>query len=210
MKSKNKVLNKVIMFVPIICVGIILFLSSYLFEKNSEDTYQRSLNSRIVQIEMMAAEVDSLEYFDKRELSERELIMLKASVEQINEQDGVYCFLFDSKGNILSDYSANYYKQQKGEAIVSNIKTGNYTILENKPYAGKLETNVMSETLGLNWRGVPTGEREDCELFIVLAVSRQDMQENWTIVYFKIMVGVLVSLLAFSVYDSLLFRIKEK
>ena len=201
----SKIVKNIIIIVPILIMGIILITSLLIFNMNKEQTYERIRNLKEVQVQVVASQVDSIIRTTNTPFSEDmdNVYGLQKMIENINEQAGVYCYLFDKDCNLMTGYS----KQQKhvvGEEIVKELKEGNLSIFSSNEYNGYITTKINTgEKFLIYWQGVPSGSRPNCEYFIILAVSKEEVQENEAINSCKIMIGVLTIFLTLSIYGNL-------
>lgn len=199
MKSKFKHLVNIL---PILLIGIILFYSAYLFDRNKEQTYNRVKNLKEAQVQIIAEQIDASRRLTDQPMDENTKKVLKELVENVNEQTGVYCYLFDKDCNLVSGFS----KQQKhvtGEALITSLKSDNIKVTFTHEYHGYIEVPVNGQTFEVYWQGLPSGSRSDCEYFIILTVAKDEIQVNEAINSCKFMIGLLTMGLGVSLYANL-------
>lgn len=193
--------RKVLKVVPILIMGIILVISSWVFANNKKQTYERVRNLKESQVQIIANQFDIRTEDDH--LSKYEAEVLRKSVENINEQEGVYCYLFDKDCNLLSNFSRQH-KHTTGEALIKALKENELSIVFTHEYHGYLDVRTETkEIFRVYWQGVPSGRRDNCEYFIILAVSEKEVQENEAIATCKVMIAVLTIVLGVSLYGNL-------
>ena len=195
-------MKKIILkIVPLLITGIILFSSAYMFNLNKNQTYERVRLLKESQVQVIATQMDTLvaktgEPLDSDPIN-REMII--HSVESINEQAGVYCYLFNRECELLSNFS----KQQKhevGEKIISTLKEQTPNVLVNHGFHGYITIELPDQDMLIYWQGIPSGLRSECEYFIILAVNKQEVQTNEAIISCKVMIGILSMMLCISMY----------
>lgn len=204
---KDKILKTIIKFVPIIIVGIILVISSYMFDLNKKQTCERVRNLKESQIKVLANQVDLGTSMDPDYLQHEDNIkLLKKSIESINEQAGVYCYLFDKDCNLVSNFSKTQ-KHITGEAIMDSLMNNNIDILITEEYQGYISTTASNnEKFLIYWHGLPSGNRDACDYFIILTVSENEIQENEAISSCKVMISILTISLCISLYANLYMK----
>ena len=201
----KKLLNTFIKIVPIIFIGIVLLSSAYLFEQNKNQTYERIKNLKESQIQIIAEQVDTRVQLTGQDFSveKNNQEVLKRCVESINEQSGVYCYLFTKDCELISDFS----KQQKheiGEAFIASLRDGStIKVVLDHGYHGCVTTEVNGKEFEVYWQGLPTTSRDNCEYFIILSVNRDEIQQNEAISSCKIFIGGLSILLGISMYYNI-------
>lgn len=192
--------KKILRFVPILIMGAILIISAWLFANNKEQTYERVRNLKESQVQIIANQFDMRT--EDQAITKYETEILRKSVENINEQSGVYCYLFDKDCNLISGFS----KQQKhttGEALIKALKENEVNVVFTHEYHGYVDVKTEKGSFRVYWQGVPSGRRDNCEYFIILAVSKDEVQENEAIVSCKVMIATLTILLGISLYGNL-------
>lgn len=191
-------------FFPILVMGIILFISAFLFNVNRKQTYERVRQLEENQVQIIANQVDLGTSLDNDFTSKYSNIQLmKRAVESINEQEGVYCYLFDREGNLISDLG-KVQKYYTGETLINLFKDNDLKILASHEYHGYATVSPKKgENLLVHWHGVPSGDRSECEFYIILTVSEREIQENEAINSCKAMIGILTILLGISLYANL-------
>lgn len=195
-------LEHLVNILPILLIGIILFYSAYLFDKNKEQTYNRVKNLKEAQVQIIAEQIDASRRLTNQPMNDDTKKILKELVENVNEQKGVYCYLFDKQCNLISSFS----KQQKhvtGEALIDSLRSDNITVTFTHEYHGYIEVPVNGKTFEVYWQGLPSGSREDCEYFIMLTVAKEEIQVNEAINSCKVMIGLLTIALGASLYANL-------
>lgn len=201
----NKILKVVLKIIPILLIGAILITSSFIFETNKHQTYERIRLLKETQVQVIASQVDSVVKTTGQSFSYDmdNVYGLERMVESINEQSGVYCYLFDKDCNQMTGFS----KQQKhitGEAIVKSLKKDELTVQFTHEYYGYITIKTESgEEFLVYWQGIPSGSRKDCEYFIILTVSERECQENEAMASCKGMIGVLSIALGISLYGNI-------
>lgn len=201
----KKLLNTFLNMVPIIIIGIILLLSSYLFEVNKEQTYERVKNLKESQVQIIAEQVDTRVQLTNQDFSEGQnnQEVLKRCIEAINEQAGVYCYLFTKDCELISDFSTQQ-KHEIGEALIASLKEGStIKVVLDHGYHGYITTDVNGKEFEVYWQGLPTTNRANCEYFIILSVNKDEVQQNEAISSCKIFIGVLSILLGISMYNNI-------
>lgn len=201
----NKLLNVFIKIVPMIFIGVILISSAYLFEINKEQTYERVRSLKESQVQIIAEQVDTRVQLTGEDFSEgkNNQEVLKKCIEAINEQSGVYCYLFTKECELISDFS----KQQKheiGEALIDSLKDGStIKVVLDHGHHGYITTDVNGKEFEVYWQGLPTTSRDNCEYFIILSVNKDEVQQNEAISSCKIFIGALSILLGISMYYNI-------
>lgn len=203
----KKFLKVFLKFFPILLVGIILLVSSYIFSLNRKQTYERVRSIKESQVQIIANQVDLGTKLDPNYTHEEDNIkLIKKSVESINEQAGVYCYLFDKDCNLISGFSKTQ-KHVTGESLIKSLKENNIEILLTEEYHGYIIANTdIGEKFTIYWQGLPSGNRGACDFFIILAVSENEVQENEAINSCKIMIGILSIVLGVSLYANLYMK----
>lgn len=195
-------MKKIILkIVPLIITGIILYSSAYLFNINRNQTYERVRLLKESQVQVIATQMDTIvartkESLDSDPVNEE---MMIHSVESINEQSGVYCYLFNKDCELLSNFS----KQQKreiGEQIINALREQTPNVLSNYGFHGYITIDLQNQDMLIYWQGIPSGLRSECEYFVILAVNKQEVQTNEAIISCKIMIGILTIMLCGSLY----------
>lgn len=214
MKNSNKEsrLMKILLFtIPIIILVITMFLSSYLFQKSKDQTYQRVKSAREDQVRILVRQMDGLVQDSGQPMTDYQKKMLKNSVERINENEGVYCFLFNKNFELVSDYSASS-KASVGQKIVKQF-------IERQEEVKKEDVNnnfghLIFSVEGTNdyevyWQEVPTG---DSEYYIALGIRYQELPNDESTNLSKILLGCLNLALSFSAYGNVMLydRLKDK
>lgn len=202
MKKLTKMILKVI---PIILIGVILVTANFMFETNRQQSYEQLRILKERQVEIIASFVDSVVQTTGEEYSfnEDHTSGLNKMVENINEQDGVYCYLFNKNHERISDMSRQN-KHYTGEAILESLAEGNIEIKSSYEYYGYVETTIgTGEKFLIYWQGIPSGAKDDCEYYIMLTVSEREMIENQAVDICKAMIGVLTIALTFSLYGNI-------
>ncbi len=195
-------MKKIILkIVPLLITGIILFSSAYMFNLNKNQTYERVRLLKESQVQVIATQMDTIAAITKEPLDtdpvNREMMI--HSVESINEQSGVYCYLFNKDCELLSNFS----KQQKreiGEKIIKALKEQSPNILSSHGFCGYITIKLSEQDMLIYWQGIPSGLRSECEYFVILAVNKQEVQTNEAIISCKIMIGILTIMLCGSFY----------
>ncbi len=198
-------MKKIILkIVPLLITGIILFSSAYMFNLNKNQTYERVRLLKESQVQVIATQMDTIAAITKEPLNSdpvnRDMII--HSVESINEQSGVYCYLFNKDCELLSNFS----KQQKhevGEQIIKALKEQTPNVLVNHGFHGYITIDMPDQDMVVYWQGIPSGLRSECEYFIILAVNKQEVQTNEAIISCKIMIGMLTIMLCASLYCNI-------
>lgn len=203
----KKFLKVFLKFFPILLVGIILLISSYIFSLNRHQTYERVRDIKESQVQIIANQVDLGTKLDPNYTHEEDNVkLIKKSVESINEQAGVYCYLFDKDCNLISGFSKTQ-KHITGESIIKSLKENNIEILLTEEYHGYITADTdIGEKFTIYWQGLPSGNREACDFFIILAVSENEVQENEAINSCKTMIGILTIVLGISLYANLFMK----
>lgn len=203
----KKFLKVFLKFFPILLVGIILLVSSYIFSLNRKQTYERVRSIKESQVQIIANQVDLGTKLDPNYTHEEDNVkLIKKSVESINEQAGVYCYLFDKDCNLISGFSKTQ-KHITGESIIKSLKENNIEILLTEEYHGYITANTdIGEKFTIYWQGLPSGNKDACDFFIILAVSENEVQENEAINSCKIMIGILAIVLGISLYANLFMK----
>lgn len=203
----KKFLKVFLKFFPILLVGIILLVSSYIFSLNRKQTYERVRSIKESQVQIIANQVDLGTKLDPNYThGEDNVKLIKKSVESINEQAGVYCYLFDKDCNLISGFSKTQ-KHITGESIIKSLKENNIEILLTEEYHGYITADTdIGEKFTIYWQGLPSGNREACDFFIILAVSENEVQENEAINSCKTMIGILAIVLGISLYANLFMK----
>lgn len=203
----KKFLNIFLKFFPILLMGVILLISSYVFSMNRQQTYERVRSIKESQVQIIANQVDLGTKLDPNYTHDEDNIkLLKKSVESINEQAGVYCYLFDKDCNLMSGFSKTQ-KHITGESIIKSLKANNIEILLTEEYHGYITADTdIGEKFTIYWQGLPSGNREACDFFIILAVSESEIQENEAIDSCKVMIGILTIGLGISIYANLFMK----
>lgn len=203
----KKFLKIFLKFFPILLMGVILLISSYVFSLNRQQTYERVRSIKESQVQIIANQVDLGTKLDPNYTHDEDNIkLLKKSVESINEQAGVYCYLFDKDCNLMSGFSKTQ-KHITGESIIKSLKANNIEILLTEEYHGYVTADTdIGEKFTIYWQGLPSGNRESCDFFIVLTVSENEIQENEAIDSCKIMIGILTIGLGVSLYANLFMK----
>lgn len=203
----KKFLKVFLKFFPILLVGIILLVSSYIFSLNRKQTYERVRSIKESQVQIIANQVDLGTKLDPNYTHEEDNVkLIKKSVESINEQAGVYCYLFDKDCNLISGFSKTQ-KHITGESIIKSLKENNIEILLTEEYHGYITADTdIGEKFTIYWQGLPSGNREACDFFIILAVSENEVQENEAINSCKTMIGILAIVLGISLYANLFMK----
>lgn len=179
-----------------------------MFDVNKKETYERIRNLKETQVQVLATQVDAIKRITEKSFSEDadNVYALKQMVENINEQQGVYCYLFDDDCNLLSDFS-NQHRYTTGEKLIEALKEDNLKKIVTYEYHGYVEVIPSSgENMLVYWQGVPSGLRNECEYFIILSVSEREIQDNEAINLCKIMIGILTIMLGISLYGNLYVR----
>lgn len=203
----KKFLKIFLKFFPILLVGIILLVSSYIFSLNRKQTYERVRSIKESQVQIIANQVDLGTKLDPNYTHEEDNVkLIKKSVESINEQAGVYCYLFDKDCNLISGFSKTQ-KHITGESIIKSLKENDIEILLTEEYHGYITANTdIGEKFTIYWQGLPSGNKDACDFFIILAVSENEVQENEAINSCKIMIGILAIVLGISLYANLFMK----
>lgn len=203
----KKFLKVFLKFFPILLVGIILLVSSYIFSLNRKQTYERVRSIKESQVQIIANQVDLGTKLDPNYTHEEDNVkLIKKSVESINEQAGVYCYLFDKDCNLISGFSKTQ-KHITGESIIKSLKENNIEILLTEEYHGYITVDTdIGEKFTIYWQGLPSGNRDACDFFIILAVSENEVQENEAINSCKTMIGILSIVLGVSLYANLYMK----
>lgn len=203
----KKFLKVFLKFFPILLVGIILLISSYIFSLNRHQTYERVRDIKESQVQIIANQVDLGTKLDPNYTHDEDNIkLIKKSVGSINEQAGVYCYLFDKDCNLISGFSKTQ-KHVTGESLIKSLKENNIEILLIEEYHGYITANTdIGEKFTIYWQGLPSGNRDACDFFIILAVSKNEVQENEAINSCKIMIGILSIVLGVSLYANLYMK----
>lgn len=203
----KKFLKVFLKFFPILLVGIILLVSSYIFSLNRKQTYERVRSIKESQVQIIANQVDLGTKLDPNYTHEEDNVkLIKKSVESINEQAGVYCYLFDKDCNLISGFSKTQ-KHITGESLIKSLKENNIEILLTEEYHGYITANTdIGEKFTIYWQGLPSGNRDACDFFIILAVSENEVQENEAINSCKTMIGILSIVLGVSLYANLYMK----
>ncbi len=203
----KKFLNIFLKFFPVLLMGIILLISSYVFSLNKKQTYERVRSIKESQVQIIASQVDLGTSLNPNYTQDSDNIkLLKKSVESINEQAGVYCYLFDKDCNLMSGFSKTQ-KHITGEALIKELKDNNIEVLLSEEYHGYILTKTETEErFTIYWQGLPSGNRDSCDFFIILAVSENEVQENEAINSCKTMIGLLTIGLSISLYANLFMK----
>lgn len=203
----KKFLKIFLRFFPVLLMGVILIVSSYMFHLNRKQTYERVRNLKESQVQIISSQVDLGTKLDPNYTrNEDNIKLIKKSIENINEQVGVYCYLFSKDCQLISDFSKTQ-KHVTGEAIIQALKENNIEILLTEEYHGYISTTPSTgEKFLIYWQGLPSGNRDSCDFFIVLAVSENEIQENEAISSCKIMISILTILLGISLYGNLYIK----
>lgn len=210
----QKIKKIIFTIIPIILIGIILCTSAYMFNINQQQTYERVRMLKESQVQVIATQMDTIVSKTKEDLSNDPINeeMIIHSVESINEQAGVYCYLFNKDCELLSNFSQQQ-KHETGEQFIQALKEQEPNVLLNYGFHGYITINLNKQkNVMVYWQGIPSGIRADCEYFIVLMVNQQEVQTNEAITSCKIMIGILTILLCISIYHNLYFMpiIKEE
>lgn len=203
----KKFLKMFLKFFPVLLMGVILLISSYVFSLNKQQTYERIRSIKESQVQIIANQIDLGTKLDPNYTHKEDNIkLLKKSVESINEQAGVYCYLFDKDCNLMSGFSKTH-KHITGESLIKSLKENNIEILLTEEYHGYILTKTETgERFTIYWQGLPSGNRDACDFFIILAVSENEVQENEAIDSCKIMIGILTIGLGISLYANLFMK----
>lgn len=186
---------------PVLVIGIILIISSWIFATNKQQTYERVRTLKEGQVQIIATQFDLRT--EKDHLSEYEADILRQSVENINEQSGVYCYLFDKDCNLISNFSKQH-KHTTGEALIKALKENEASVIFTHEYHGYIDVETENnKKFRVYWQGVPSGRRDNCEYFIILSISEDEVQENEAIISCKVMIAVLTIVLGISLYGNL-------
>ena len=194
----KKIILKII---PLLITGIILFSSASLFNMNRDQTYERVRLLKESQVQVIATQMDTIvartkEPLDSDPVNEE---MMIHSVESINEQSGVYCYLFNKDCELLSNFSKQQ-KRETGEQIINALREQTPNVLSNYGFHGYITINLQNQDMLVYWQGIPSGLRSECEYFVILAVNKQEVQTNEAIISCKIMIGILTIMLCGSFY----------
>lgn len=194
----KKIILKII---PLLITGVILFSSAYLFNINRDQTYERVRLLKESQVQVIATQMDTIvartkEPLDSDPVNEE---MMIHSVESINEQSGVYCYLFNKDCELLSNFSKQQ-KRETGEQIINALREQTPNVLSNYGFHGYITINLQNQDMLVYWQGIPSGLRSECEYFVILAVNKQEVQTNEAIISCKIMIGILTIMLCGSFY----------
>lgn len=208
MKVKSKTFKKLLLFVPILVIVLILWVSSELFEINKIQTYQRVKSLKEAEVQVLVTQIDEVIEYSGKALNDNQRFMLKSAINKINTEKGVYCYLLDKNFNMESEFSKSQ-KRKFGELIISELQNHVSEIHSSENY-GFINESVKHEDhiddLELYWQEVPTG---DSEYYIILAVNLEEIQVNEAIDTCKIMIGLLNIILTFSLYTNTIHYIKE-
>lgn len=188
--------------VPILIIGVILLTSAHMFNVNKKQTYERVRLLKESQVQVIATQMDTIVSKTGGKLDDDPINreMMIRSVESINEQSGVYCYLFNKDCELLSNFSKQQ-KRETGEKIIQTLKEQTPNVLINHGFHGYICIDLEKQKdMTIYWHGIPSGLRSDCEYFIILAVNEQEVQTNEAIVSCKIMIGILTIMLCISFY----------
>lgn len=208
MKVKSKTFKRILLFVPILIIVLILWVSSELFETNRLQTYQRVKSLKETEIQVLVTQIDEVIEYSGKSLNDNQRFMLKAAINKINTEKGIYCYLLDKNFNMESEFSKTQ-KRKFGELIISELQNHKKEINSAENF-GFINESVKHEdhtdNLELYWQEVPTG---DSEYYIILAVNLEEIQVNEAIDSCKIMIGLLNIILTISLYANTIHYIKE-
>lgn len=205
MKKGNKVFKKLLLVIPIIVLIAVYVISSYLFNKDRKQTYERVKGLRENQVQVLAQEMTIATSIAGETLEESEVAMLSKAVSEINKQVGVYCYLYDDECNRISGHTGGEDARINWKEIITNLESNNYKILTNEADHGYVKTTISTgEEFTIYWQGVPTGDdRDNCQYFIILGVSELEIQPNEAIETCKIFIGLLTIILCISLFCNI-------
>lgn len=203
MKVKSKTFKRILLFVPILVMLLILWISSTLFETNRLQTYERIKTLKESEIQVLVTQIDEVLDYSKKPLNDNQRHMLKSAINKINTEKGVYCYLLDKGFNMESEFSKTQ-KGKFGKLIINELQNHKDEIIEGSNYGFINETvdhEDHKDNLELYWQEIPTG---DSEYYIILAVNPEEIQVNEAIDSCKIMIGLLTIILTISLYANII------
>ncbi len=208
MKVKNKTFKRILLFVPILVMVLILWISSMLFETDRVQTYERVKSLKESEVQVLVTQIDEVLNYSNKPLNDNQRHMLKSAINKINTEKGVYCYLLDKEFNMESEFSKTQ-KRKFGELIINELQNHKYEITDGNNY-GIIKETVKHEDhmddLELYWQEIPTG---DSEYYIILSVNLEEIQVNEAIDSCKVMIGLLTIILVISLYANIIEDIRE-
>lgn len=207
MKKQLEKVQKILLIVPIIIMIVILGISMYLFDKDKTQTYERVRGLKEAQVQMVTSEVDHVIAYSEGELTREEIDMVSTVVTELNKEQGVYCYLYNKDCELLSEHSGTADDMKISNDIKKQLESGNYSVIESHYSYGWVEVklNETGEYTTVYWQGIPSNpNRTECDFFIILAVSENNVEGNDAITSFKVMISILTIALTFSLYGNIL------
>ena len=209
--KKTKLTRALLFTIPIAILIITMFLSSYLFQRSKDQTYQRIKSAREDQVRILVRQMDGLVQDSGQPMTDFQKKMLKNSVERINDNTGVYCYLFNKDFKLISDFSASA-EESVGQKIVWQFINRQEEIrnqdIDNN--FGHLMFSIEgTDDYEIYWQEVPTG---DSEYYIALGIRYQELPDSESTNLSKVLLGCLNLALSFSAYGNIMLydRLKDK
>ena len=107
-------------FVPLLIIIVIICISQAIFELDHQQTYERLKEQRIIQIDILAAQIDNvLDFSGTEEMDTNHTQMIKDAIEDMNVKDGIYVYLLDDELNLVSNKNSKYYKNKTSDDILA-------------------------------------------------------------------------------------------
>lgn len=205
MKVKNKKLLKIFAIVPIILMILIFVVASYIFERNSIQSYEYMKSYKESEVNRLVTEVDAfLDYTNTSQLTEEQRYVIRFAIDEIDKEKGVYCYLLDTDYKLLAQYSdtmsdddirvLHELKQRKDlPDIIGKDTDGDET---NNHFT----VTIGNEHFDFYWHRIPT---KNTEYYILLGTSDILVTPTRAIQICKIFIAVLNIVLTISIYGNI-------
>lgn len=199
-KLKGRLIKTVFIIIPILVMISIYFITETIYQNNLEQSYQTLKHQKESEVRRLVSEVDGyIDYTSKTNLEEEEKYVIRFSVDQMNKQKDIHCFLFDTDLNLKKEYNGilheddekflnNLNKEEIKNKIISNGNNGNFSL------------KINEEEYDFYWQAVPT---EYTEYYVLLATTKSSIIPNKAINTCKSFISVLNIILAISLYGNI-------
>lgn len=199
-KLKGRLIKTVFIIIPILVMISIYFITETIYQRNLDQSYETLKCQKESEVRRLVSEVDGyIDYTSKTNLEEEEKYVIRFSVDQMNKQKDIHCFLFDTDLNLKKEYNGilheddekflnNLNKEEIKNKIISNGNNGNFSL------------KINEEEYDFYWQAVPT---EYTEYYVLLATTKSSIIPNKAINTCKSFISVLNIILAISLYGNI-------
>lgn len=198
-KLKGRLIKTVFIIIPILVMISIYFITETIYQNNLEQSYQTLKHQKESEVRRLVSEVDGyMDYMSKSNLEENEKYVVKFSVNQINKQKDVYCYLLDTNLDLKKEYNGILHEDE--EELLKEINKEVLTENIKDELNNNFSLNIKGTEYDFYWQRIPTNYTE---YYVLLATTKGSVTPNEAINTCKSFISILNIVLAISLYGNI-------